>query len=135
MASRDKEYGRIRDTELDYMVVYPFSWTDTARVLNEETGVSILINDETDHREVPPSYLAVYNRYLKNQPKPWHEAKKNEVWDLEVAGEGTLRALVTEEHPGGRATFLIANLASIFGYTYSLTTNGEITGGTRVLGA
>lgn len=134
MSNKDEEYGRIRDTELNYMVVYPHSqgW---ARVLNEETGVSLLLHAQTNLQGVPPSYLAVYNRYLKNRPKPWHEAKKNEVWDLEVTGEGTLRALVTEEHPGGRATFLIANLASIFGYTYSLTTNGEITGGKRVLEA
>lgn len=134
MSNKDEEYGRIRDTELDYMVVYPHSqgW---ARVLNEETGVSLLLHAQTNLQGVPPSYLAVYNRYLKNQPKPWHEAKKNEVWDLEVAGMGTLRGLVTEEHPGGRANFLIASSTYICGYTYSLTTNSVITGGTRVLGA
>lgn len=132
---KDEEYGRIRDTELDYMVVYPLPGTNTVRVLNEENGVSILLNDITERRALPPAYLAVYKRYLETLPKPWQEAKKNEVWDLEITGEGTLRALATEEHLEGQVTFLIASPTSDYGYVYSLVTNDEITGGKRVLEA
>lgn len=89
---RDKELGRWRDPEAPNFVVYPASAVGDngenyhehyCLVIDEEDGVSYLYGSDLSqcagepHKESARRYFAAHP-----EPKPWHDAKPGEVWEI-----------------------------------------------------
>lgn len=125
---KDIDLGRWRSEVKGWMVVYPQVGSDLVLVLNELDGTTRLFErDEVARGQVilndyEHTARAYYNAHPL--PKPWQNAKNNEVWELEFS-DGTKGAFIMN------ATHLAG---AVFGNaeTYLLTNSDNIVGGKRL---
>ena len=82
---RDKELGRWRWPEKPDYVVYPTSVLTRVCVLHETKSPGVEWVDAEDgglrydYQKAAKAYFAAHH-----EPKPWHDAKPGEVWELRV---------------------------------------------------
>ena len=123
---RDEELGRWRWPENPDVVVYPGGDGEAVVVLDEEAAKSWWVE-----REVAPSWaddtarraaLAYFEAHPA--PKPWHDAKVNEAWELTVNGD--TGPFVTRLTPSGAVHFVAGNGSEF------VAESSDITAGRRI---
>src|SRR5690625_2213486 len=92
---RDTELGRWRDPEAPDVVVshLPSAKREatgrTVRVLDERLGAAAICNEHLERSSDPTNAEPTAKRYFAAhpEPKPWENAKPNEVWVLTIDGQ------------------------------------------------
>lgn len=86
---RDEELGRWRYPDDPRYVVHggysPGEEKRFARVVNEQMGIVSVIYEGLDHRSEVANIAAAYFE-ANPERKPWHDAKHNEIWVVQING-------------------------------------------------
>ena len=131
---RDEELGRWRWTENPDFVVYPSRLyttpgdPDVVHVVNEANGQSHRV-----HRDDPESLFGRFSdaghAYFDAHPapKPWHDAKVNEAWELTANGDTGPFLVATAYPEHERLQFVASN-----GTRFEIDDGEQITAGRRI---
>ena len=87
-AERDTELGRWRWPDDPRYLVFPLKDDDEVRVLDENSGQSAAIRRSSfrsglTHTHFVGAALAYFD--TRPEPKPWHDAKPGELWEVSVS--------------------------------------------------